>query len=139
MHCRAVFMATGMAAATLTHTAAALGIAPTAAVLAWPASDVANSGALLAATALLTFMGLARAAQAVGGRRCSLLGCCCSVGSLRHMSVVCMACLGHMTAATLPQACAVVCAQQQRRNEAKFACVACVCACRLQSQSLWSC
>jgi hypothetical protein len=61
----AVFMATGMAAATLTQTAAALGIAPTAATFAMPTSDVSNSGALLAATAVLTFMGLARAAQAV--------------------------------------------------------------------------
>lgn len=58
-------MATGMAAATLTKTAAALGIAPTAAALAMPSSQVANSGALLAATALLTFLGLARAAQSV--------------------------------------------------------------------------
>lgn len=59
-------MATGMAAATLAQTAAALGIAPTAATLAMPSSEVANSGALLAATALLTFLGLARTAQAVG-------------------------------------------------------------------------
>jgi uncharacterized membrane protein YedE/YeeE len=61
----AVFMATGMAAATLAQTAAALGIVPTAATLAMPSSEVANSGALLAATALLTFLGLARTAQAV--------------------------------------------------------------------------
>lgn len=70
MACRAVFMATGMAAATVTQTAAALGIAPTAATLAMPTSDVSNSGALLAATAVLTFMGLARAAQGVSGGVC---------------------------------------------------------------------
>lgn len=60
-----VFMATGMVAATLTHTAAAAGIAPVAATLTWPTSDVSNSGALLAAVSLLTMMGLARAAQSV--------------------------------------------------------------------------
>jgi hypothetical protein len=60
-----MFMASGMVAATLAHTAAALGIAPTAAGLAWPTAEVANSGALLAATALLTFLGLAKAGQSV--------------------------------------------------------------------------
>lgn len=63
--CRVVFMAAGMVAATLTHTAEACGIIAKAAPLAWPTSDVSNSGALLAAVSLLSMLGLARAAQAV--------------------------------------------------------------------------
>lgn len=58
-------MAAGMVAATLTHSAEACGIIAKAAPLAWPASDVSNSGALLAAVSLLSMLGLARAAQAV--------------------------------------------------------------------------
>lgn len=63
-------MAAGMVAATLTQTAAALGIAPVAATLTWPASDVANSGALLTAVSLLTMLGLARVAQSVSEKVC---------------------------------------------------------------------
>ena len=75
-------MAAGMVAATLTHTAAAAGIAPVPAVLTWPGSDVSNSGALLAAVALLTLMGLARVAQSVRlgvnwGHRCQPVVHCC--------------------------------------------------------------
>jgi hypothetical protein len=81
-------MATGMAAATLTQTAAALGIASTAAALTWPASDVANSGALLLATAVLTFTGLARAAQLVGGCRSHDMLCPYAHPRTRHKSAV---------------------------------------------------
>lgn len=60
-------MAAGMATATLTHSAAVAGIAPTPPPLVWPGSDVANSGALLVAASLLTMLGLARVAQQVSG------------------------------------------------------------------------
>lgn len=141
MCCRAVFMATGMAAATLTHTAAALGIAPTAAVLTWPASDVANSGALLAATAVLTFMGLARAAQAVGSRYWGCLVCCCSVTSLRHLSVVRMACLGllHRSQAATGLCCGVCTAADAEIKPRLLVLGVHICLCRSQSRSLWSC
>ncbi|KAF6256935.1 hypothetical protein COO60DRAFT_1622272 [Scenedesmus sp. NREL 46B-D3] len=58
-----VFMASGMAAATVTQSATAAGIAPHAAPLVMPSSDVSNSGALLVASALLAMLGLASAGQ----------------------------------------------------------------------------
>lgn len=60
-----VFMASGMAVATATQSAVAAGIAAKAAPLAWPASDVSNSGALLVASALLAMLGLCKAGQEV--------------------------------------------------------------------------
>jgi hypothetical protein len=58
-------MAAGMAAATLTDSAAALGIAAAKPPLVWPGGDVTSAGALLLATSVLTMLGLARAAQQV--------------------------------------------------------------------------
>jgi hypothetical protein len=55
--------------ATLTHSAEVAGIAASKPPLVWPASDMANAGALLVATALLSMLGLARVAQQV---RCFL-------------------------------------------------------------------
>lgn len=63
--CRLAFMASGMAAATLTNSAAAAGIAAQPPPLAMPSSDVANSGGLLIASALLAMLGLASAGQQV--------------------------------------------------------------------------
>jgi hypothetical protein len=60
-----VFMAAGMAAATLTNSAAALGIAAVKPPLVWPGGDVTSAGTLLLATSVLTMLGLARAAQQV--------------------------------------------------------------------------
>lgn len=60
-----IFMASGMAVATATQSAAAAGIAPQAPPLVMPSSDVANSGALLVAVSVLTMLGLAKAGQQV--------------------------------------------------------------------------
>jgi hypothetical protein len=57
------FMASGMAVATFTQSAAAAGIAAAAPPFVWPASDVSNSGALLLASAVLAMLGLCRAGQ----------------------------------------------------------------------------
>jgi hypothetical protein len=76
LSCRLVFMASGMAVATLTNSAAAAGIAAQAPPLAMPSSDISNSGALLIASALLAMLGLASAGQQVraqGPASCSVL------------------------------------------------------------------
>lgn len=62
---RLVFMASGMAAATLTHTPDALAIAPMAAELAWPTPGLVNTGLMLLAASVAAYAGLIKAAQAV--------------------------------------------------------------------------
>lgn len=124
-------MATGMAAATLAQTAAALGIAPAAATLAMPSSEVANSGALLAATALLTFLGLARTAQAVGVPLCRLC--------LWHVCMIAASCLALRSMACwdthLGALLQHVTDPSQQRSIADWACAAvgaptvCLCVC----------
>lgn len=71
-------MAVGMVVATATHAAAAAGIASVPSPLAWPPSDVLNSGALLLATALLAVLGLARAGQQVCAQSAQWQPCMCS-------------------------------------------------------------
>ena len=58
-------MVAGMAAATLTNSAAAVGIAPLAARLVWPHSDVLRWGLLLLGSAVLTMAALAGIAKQV--------------------------------------------------------------------------
>jgi hypothetical protein len=65
LSCRLVFMASGMAAATLSQSAAAAGIAAQAPPLVMPSSEITNSGALLIASALLAMLGLASVGQQV--------------------------------------------------------------------------
>lgn len=65
MRCRLLFMASGMAAATLSNGAAAAGIAPVAAQLTWPGSDVLRFGGLLLGSAVVTLSGLAGIAKQV--------------------------------------------------------------------------
>ncbi|KAF6256934.1 hypothetical protein COO60DRAFT_53297 [Scenedesmus sp. NREL 46B-D3] len=60
-----MFMVAGMAAATLTNSAAAVGIAPLAARLVWPHSDVLRWGLLLLGSAVLTMAALAGIAKQV--------------------------------------------------------------------------
>jgi hypothetical protein len=52
-------MASGMAAATFSNSAAAAGIAPAAAQLVWPHSDVLHFGLLLLGSAVLTLAAIA--------------------------------------------------------------------------------
>eukprot|EP00877_Chromochloris_zofingiensis_P012894 jgi/Chrzof1/7859/Cz02g39040.t1 len=59
------FMAASIATAKMTNTAAAVGLSPAPAALAWPSSEVLNQGGLLVATSLLTLLGLVRVAQQV--------------------------------------------------------------------------
>jgi hypothetical protein len=63
--CRLLFMASGMAAATISNSAAAAGIAPVAAQLVWPHSDVLRFGLLLLCSAVLTLAALAGIAKQV--------------------------------------------------------------------------
>lgn len=65
-----VFMAAGMAVATAAQSAVAAGIAARPPPLAWPVSEVSNSGALLLASAVLAMLGLCRAGQEVGDIIC---------------------------------------------------------------------
>eukprot|EP00879_Flechtneria_rotunda_P018937 GHRR01019878.1.p1 GENE.GHRR01019878.1~~GHRR01019878.1.p1 ORF type:complete len:313 (+),score=102.83 GHRR01019878.1:575-1513(+) len=58
-----IIIAAGVVVATITRSAAAAGIAAQPAMLMWAGPDVANSGALLLASSLLTVLGLARAGQ----------------------------------------------------------------------------
>jgi hypothetical protein len=61
-----MFMASGMAVATLSNSAAAAGIAPAAAQLVWPHADVMRFGLLLLGSAVLTIAALAGIAKQVG-------------------------------------------------------------------------
>lgn len=65
MGCRLVFMAAGMAAATLTHTMDALGASTKAAKSTWPTNEVAQTGAMLLVVSLMVFTALAQAAKSV--------------------------------------------------------------------------
>jgi hypothetical protein len=60
-----LFMASGMAAATFSNSAAAAGIAPVAAQLVWPHSNVLRFGMLLLGSAVLTLAALAGIAKQV--------------------------------------------------------------------------
>jgi hypothetical protein len=66
MLCSLTFMASGMAAATLSNSAAAADIAPVAPQLEWPTTDVLRFGLLLLGSAVLTFAALAGIAKQVG-------------------------------------------------------------------------
>jgi hypothetical protein len=65
LSCRLLFMASGMAAATFSNSAAAAGIAPVAAQLVWPHSNVLRFGMLLLGSAVLTLAALAGIAKQV--------------------------------------------------------------------------